>query len=142
MGWRNFVPRWLPAKWTWRDRLLLIQASLGLLGLGFVAVLDFGRHDLPPDNPGKAVAAVFICWLFASIAAPIGIFKKKAWGHLLEVPASIPFMILIVRLASETGTHSVGDQFWIITLSFLMARWLWQHAIAGLRLAKVLKAAK
>lgn len=141
---RAIVPDWFPLRRSKEDNLLLFQASVGVFGLTYLAVTDFGTYGAFLDHDSKAIMAIAICWLFAAVAAPVGIFKKKAWGHFLEIPVAMP-VIAVVLFGMSTrafGSSAFVDQCWIVVCMVFMGRWLYRHGIAGLQLANMIKATK
>jgi hypothetical protein len=89
---------------TWRRWLLMGQVTVAfyLLSALFFQILG-GNHRLPvSDVLSFTIIAYSIIFgiLLASVIAPFGIFKQRAWGYFLELPV----LVLVIWLWANVGS--------------------------------------
>ncbi|HVT12521.1 MAG TPA: hypothetical protein VHE55_09655 [Fimbriimonadaceae bacterium] len=138
------VPSWWPEDVNKAEALLLTQMGVGLCLIVFLAAVEtiFLISGRTPSLPSRGILGVVIAWAFALVAAPIGIFSRKPWGHFLEIGVSIPMIALgVLLLFGELNSSSRHIDFVeglvLAYIAFRSLFWLIHHFKTGLLLRRL-----
>jgi hypothetical protein len=124
-------------EWAAKTVLVLQMIVAGsLLAILNVAELIGGVQDTVPIWQ----LALFQLWLALATFAPIGIFRRRAWGYFLEIPAlGCPMALLFVGLLHRmVHLRSMPQLDFVLPWIFLFGevQFLWRLAQSGLELRR------
>ncbi|HWA84307.1 MAG TPA: hypothetical protein VG820_12765 [Fimbriimonadaceae bacterium] len=130
--------KWWPEEINKREALLLLQMAVGLCTISVIVSIDCvtSISGLSVSLADRGALGAIMAWAFAAVAAPLGVFGKKPWGHFLEIGVSIPLITLGVLLSKGLGHVHLPEIIAFAYIAFMAVVWLVDHFKAGLRLMR------